>query len=156
MNLRTRVKREEAKITAWKNLQKPKAKALLGNIAGSNTLFAVIPKKTTFVNLESLSYSSPHENWSSQKDLVKREEAKIIAWENLQKSKAKALFRNMRCRDGKGWDSNEVDRRLNYDAHLDLNNEKYKMSESCFKISGDALDRTEYESIDPKVAMLIA
>ncbi|GKB01607.1 aspartate/glutamate/uridylate kinase, partial [Tanacetum coccineum] len=38
------------------------------------------------------------------------------------------------CRDGKGWDSNEVDQRVNYNAHLDLNN----------------------DNIDPRVAMLIA
>nr|GEW57656.1 aspartate/glutamate/uridylate kinase [Tanacetum cinerariifolium] len=53
------------------------------------------------------------------------------------------------CRDGKGWDSKEVDRRLNYNAHLDLNNE---IINPC----KDALAGTESECIDPKVAMLIA
>ncbi|GJT23842.1 hypothetical protein Tco_0893779 [Tanacetum coccineum] len=85
MNLRTRVKREEAKITAWENLQKPKAEALLGNIAGSDTLlWAAIPEKMTYVNLESLSYSSPHENRSAQKGQNKRK--LNLAWENLKKS----------------------------------------------------------------------
>ncbi|GJU68568.1 aspartate/glutamate/uridylate kinase [Tanacetum coccineum] len=79
------------------------------------------------------------------------------------------------CHDGKGWDSNEVDQRLNYNAHLDLNNEncgrishdvqqfmdkKPSTNTKCrrvvFKISGDALAGTESESIDPKVAMLIS
>nr|GEX42946.1 hypothetical protein [Tanacetum cinerariifolium] len=43
-----------------------------------------------------ISNFSPHETKNGQFRRVKREEAKITAWENLQKPKAEALFGNMR------------------------------------------------------------
>ncbi|GKC09595.1 mitochondrial uncoupling protein 1 [Tanacetum coccineum] len=109
-----KVKREEAKITTWENLQKPKAEALLGNMAGLDTL------------------------------LVKQEEAKIIAWENLQKPKAEALFRNMSC----GRISHDVQKFMDKKPPTDK-----RCRRVVFKISEDALDRTEFESIDPKVCI---
>ncbi|GJT31446.1 ribonuclease H-like domain-containing protein [Tanacetum coccineum] len=106
-----RVKREEAKITTWENLQKPIAEDLLGNMAGSDTL------------------------------LVKQKEAKIIALENVQKPKAEALFRNMSC----GRISHDVQQFMDKKPPTDT-----RCRRVVFKISGDALDRTEFESIDPK------